>query len=91
MNTQLIPVFVGNISNEGTLLCNARDLYEFLGVGKRFASWITERISEYGFFENQNFIIFSQVREILSRGRPAKDYHLPLDTAKELAMVERNE
>jgi anti-repressor protein len=58
MNTQLIPVFIGNISNECALLCNARDLHEFLGVGKRFASWITERISEYGFVENQDFIIF---------------------------------
>ncbi|EOG6951550.1 antA/AntB antirepressor family protein [Edwardsiella piscicida] len=91
MTTQLIPVFNGTISNEPTLLCNARDLHEFLGVGKRFASWITERITEYEFVENQDYIIFSQSREIIKRGRPTTDYHLTLDTAKELAMVERNE
>ncbi|EBQ5331848.1 transcriptional regulator [Salmonella enterica] len=91
MVTQLIPVFNGTISNETTLLCNARDLHAFLEVGKRFATWITERISEYQFIENQDFLIISQNREKISRGRPAKDYLLTLDTAKELAMVERNE
>ncbi|HBD0359178.1 TPA: antA/AntB antirepressor family protein [Escherichia coli] len=91
MNAQLIPVFNGTISNETALLVNARDLHTFLDVGKRFASWIVERISEYGFVENQDFMIISQVREKIGRGRHAKDYHLTLDTAKELAMVERNE
>ncbi len=91
MASQLIPVFDGTISNETTLLCNARDLHAFLGIGKRFASWITERISEYEFAENQDYVISSQNREKIGRGRPSIDYHLTLDTAKELAMVERNE
>lgn len=89
MTSQRIPVFNGTIANETTLLVNARDLHTFLGVGKRFASWITERIEEYGFVENQDYIAISQKREI-GYGR-GKDYHLTLDTAKETAMVERNE
>ncbi|EPE5170243.1 antA/AntB antirepressor family protein, partial [Yersinia enterocolitica] len=68
MTNQLIPVFDGTISNETTLLCNARDLHSFLGVGKRFASWITERISEYEFAENQDYMIASQIREAKGRG-----------------------
>ncbi|HCP2309454.1 antA/AntB antirepressor family protein [Escherichia coli] len=92
MNSQLIPVFNGTIANETTLFCNARDLHTFLGVGKRFASWITERIAEYGFVENQDYMIASQIREAKGRGgHNRKEYHLTLDTAKELAMVERNE
>ncbi|HBQ4881304.1 TPA: antA/AntB antirepressor family protein, partial [Escherichia coli] len=93
MTCQLIPVFNGTIANETTLLVNARDLHTFLGVGKRFASWITERIAEYGFVENQDYILVSPNREIKGRGgdRRSKDYHLTLDTAKETAMVERNE
>ncbi|EEI9681184.1 phage antirepressor Ant [Salmonella enterica] len=92
MNSQLIPVFNGSISNETTLLCNARDLHAFLEVGKRFASWITERLTEYGFIANQDYVIASQNREAKTRGgHNRKDYHLTLDTAKELAMVERNE
>lgn len=38
MSTQLISVFNGTISNETTLLCNARDLHAFLGIGKVFAA-----------------------------------------------------
>ncbi|EER8554737.1 TPA: phage antirepressor Ant [Escherichia coli] len=92
MTSQLIPVFNGTIANETTLLVNARDLHTFLGVGKRFASWITERIAEYGFVENQDYMIASQIREAKGRGGyNRKEYHLTLDTAKELAMVERNE
>ncbi|EEV6520636.1 phage antirepressor Ant [Escherichia coli] len=92
MNSQLIPVFNGTIANETTLFCNARDLHTFLGVGKRFASWITERIAEYGFVENQDYMIASQIREAKGRGgHNRKEYHLTLDTAKEFAMVERNE
>ncbi len=92
MNNQLIPVFNGSISNESALLCDARKLHTFLEVGKRFASWITERIAEYGFVENQDYVIASQNREAKTRGgHNRKDYHLTLDTAKELAMVERNE
>ncbi|EJQ3734187.1 antA/AntB antirepressor family protein [Escherichia coli] len=93
MTSQLIPVFNGTIANETTLLVNARDLHTFLGVGKRFASWITERIAEYGFVENQDYILVSPNREIKGRGgdRRSKDYHLTLDTTKETAMVERNE
>lgn len=90
MTSQLIPVFNGTISNESALLCNARDLHAFLEVGKRFASWITDRLNEYQFVENQDYIAISQKREI-GHGRGRKDYHLTLDTAKELAMVERNE
>jgi anti-repressor protein len=91
MNNQLIPVFNGSIADESCLTCNARDLHKFLGVGKRFASWIKERIAEYEFLENHDYVIISQNREKIGRGRPTTDYHLTLDTAKELAMVERND
>ena len=93
MNAQLIPVFNGTISNETALLCNARDLHAFLGVKKVFAAWITNRISEYEFIENQDYILLSNLGKQTSGrgGHNRKDYHLTLDTAKELAMVERNE
>ncbi|EBR4950833.1 hypothetical protein C2433_10685 [Salmonella enterica] len=92
MATQLIPVFNGVLNNEPLLLCNARDLHEFLGVGKIFAAWITARIAEYEFVENQDYILLSNSGKQRSRGgHNRKDYHLTLDTAKELAMVERNE
>lgn len=93
MAIQLIPVFNGTIANETALLCNARDLHAFLGVKKVFAAWITNRISEYEFIENQDYILLSNLGKQTSGrgGHNRKDYHLTLDTAKELAMVERNE
>lgn len=90
MTTQLIPVFDGTINNEPTLLCNARDLHAFLGVGKDFSTWINDRISEYGFKANLDYTVFSPDLG-KTVGRRRKDYHLTLDTAKETAMVERNE
>ncbi|EEX8329457.1 phage antirepressor Ant [Escherichia coli] len=90
MTTQLIPVFEGTISNEPTLLVNARDLHGFLEVGKDFSNWIRARLNEYGFVENLDYILFSP-NLAKTPGRRRKDYHLTLDTAKELAMVEHNE
>ncbi|EOQ0008218.1 antA/AntB antirepressor family protein [Escherichia coli] len=93
MTSQLIPVFNGTIDNETTLLVNARDLHSFLGVGRMFAHWVKERIAEYGFVESLDYILICQNGQTKGRGgdRRSKDYHLTLDTAKELAMVERNE
>ncbi|RNI79632.1 antA/AntB antirepressor family protein [Escherichia coli] len=93
MANQLIPVFNGTIDNETTLLVNARDLHSFLGVGRMFAHWVKERIAEYGFVESLDYILICQNGQTKGRGgdRRSKDYHLTLDTAKELAMVERNE
>ncbi|HAH1298580.1 TPA: phage antirepressor Ant [Escherichia coli] len=93
MTSQLIPVFNGTIDNETTLLVNARDLHSFLGVGRMFAHCFKERIAEYGFVESLDYILICQNGQTKGRGgdRRRKDYHLTLDTAKELAMVERNE
>lgn len=98
-NPQLIPVFAGQIATFDVQLCDARVLHRFLKVGRRFATWIAERIQEYGFVENQDFVPTSQKREIgysqngdkPKGGRPTIDFHLTLDMAKELAMVERND
>lgn len=93
MTTQLIPIFNGSISNQTLLLCDARELHSFLGVRKDFSSWIRERIADYGFIENEDFVLLTKIGEqrIGRGGHNRKDYHLTLDTAKELAMVERND
>lgn len=92
MNTQLIPVFNGTISNETVLLCNARDLYVFLSVKRDFSTWFSGRVIEYKFIKDQDYIIAPQNGGAKARGgHNRKDYHLTLDTAKELAMVERND
>jgi anti-repressor protein len=76
------------VSGELKQTVNARDLHEFLEVGKDFSNWIKDRIEQFNFEENQDFIIFAESGE---KGRPRQDYYLTLDMAKELSMVERND
>lgn len=78
---------------------NARDLHAFLGVGKNFGNWISDKIRKYEFVENEEYAkIFYDMNgnetQLLSIGmeRVHKiEYCLTLDVAKELAMVQNNE
>ena len=67
---------------------NARDLWEFLESKQEFSTWIKSRITNYGFEKCNDF---TTVDKIVNRGNTALEYHLSLDMAKEISMVERNE
>ena len=86
-----IKIEQDTIGGELVQTVDARKLHRFLGVRRRFATWIAERIAEYGFIENQDFASFSQIGEKPRGGRPTIEYHLTLDMAKELSMVERTD
>ncbi|EJF85332.1 phage antirepressor Ant [Candidatus Bartonella washoeensis] len=90
MNT-LIKITEQMIDQETVQTVNARELHTFLEVNVRFNDWIARRIEEYDFQENQDFMSFTQKRVKPKSGRPSTEYHLTLDMAKELSMVERNE
>lgn len=96
MNTTLIPTVSGSLDGQTQALVNARDLHQFLESKQHFADWIKNRINEYGFTQDVDFL---GVHTIMSteagffgrREKPVIDYHLSLDMAKELCMVERND
>lgn len=88
MSMTLVPVFNGELDGRYQQLCDARDLHNFLGVGRDFSNWIKGRIDQYGFVESEDF---SPVLAKSTGGRPGQEYHLTLDMAKELAMVENND
>lgn len=96
---KLIKIESKEINDENTPTVNARDLYEFLGVGTRFNDWITVRTEECLFLENKDFCIFTEKKvkidgdgaEVISKGRPTKEYYITLEMAKHLAMMERND
>lgn len=88
MTQQLIPVFNGEIDGIPQQLCDARDLHSFLEISSIFSNWIHRRIAHYGFVEGEDFFPFL---EKSSGGRPGTGFHLTIDTAKELAMVEKTE
>ncbi|MFS1583572.1 MAG: antA/AntB antirepressor family protein [Candidatus Arsenophonus phytopathogenicus] len=87
----LINIETKNVNGGLIQTVNARDLHAFLEIGKDFTTWIKDRIKQYGFAENIDFIVFTNSGENPFGGRPAKEYHISLDMAKELSMVERNE
>lgn len=91
MTTQLIPVFAGELSGAPVQLVDARLLHTFLEVGKDFSTWIKDRIRDYSFIENIDFLL-PKYGEPETRGfQKAIDYHLSIDMAKELGMIERND
>ena len=93
-DTQIIPIHRGAIDGEVIDTVNARELHAFLGIGRDYTTWINARIEKFGFAEGADFVmerVFPGSGENSKGGRPALEYHLTLDMAKELAMVENND
>ena len=77
--------------HNGKRAVNARELHKFLESKYQFANWIQERITKYGFVENQDYEVFKENLKNSNGGRPQTEYALSVDMAKELSMVENNE
>ncbi len=59
MNT-LIKISEKVIDQETVQTVNAHGLHMFLDINIRFNDWISRRIEEYSFQENQDFVSFTQ-------------------------------
>ena len=74
---------------------NARELHTFLEVSTRYNDWITKRVRDYDFLENQDFLIVTEKKVTMTNAGEKvsllKEHYITLDMAKELAMVERND
>lgn len=77
--------------HNGKRAVNARELHQFLESKYQFANWIQERITKYGFVENQDYEVFKENLKNSNGGRPQIEYAISVDMAKELSMVENNE
>ena len=91
MENSILPIYKGRAidgSYQHEQLVNARELWQALKSERQFANWIQDRIEKYGFVEGTDFLTILLKS---SGGRPATEYVLRLDTAKEIAMVENNE
>ena len=79
----LIPV---NYDTEQPTV-SARELYKKLNIGTKFTTWF-ERMKTYGFSEGNEF--FPEVGETSEQGgRPATDYQISIDMAKQICMIQR--
>ena len=86
---EIIKIEQAEVGGEQIQTVNARDLHAFLEVKSDFRNWIKNRISDFGFVENQDFISFGKNLAKPQGGRPSLEYFVSLSMAKELAMVER--
>ena len=87
---QLIQITPRQIAQQSVQTVNARELHSFVQSKQEFANWIKARIEKFGFIEGQDYLVDKFVNNPLG-GRPTLDYHLTIDMAKELAMVENND
>ena len=101
---ELIPLQPQTINGNAVETVSARELHTFLGSKQDFSTWIKNRISEYDFVENQDFVVFHKKMENTAPQKNGAEksmtydnwqgrieYYITLDMAKELSMVERNE
>ena len=81
-------------NNSKEKLINARELHKMLNNKRQFANWIKQRIEQYEFIENKEYIRFNNFVKGDERGYGNKtqiEYFLSINMAKELCMVENNE
>ena len=88
---ELITLQPQTINGATVETVSARELHAFLESKQDFSTWIKNRVEQYDFVENQDFIKLHKKMELSKTGQMGIDYHITLDMAKELAMVERNE
>lgn len=84
---ELMKLNTARIGENSIETVNARDLHIFLEVKTDFKHWISRRIEEFDFVEGLDFRSF--LTESIG-GRPAKEYAISIDMAKELSMVQRS-
>ena len=70
---------------------SGRQLHEALQVKTRYNDWFN-RMTEYGFIENQDYLAITQKR-VTAQGNSTNqvDHIIKLDMAKEIAMIQRTE
>jgi len=70
---------------------SARELHKGLEIGTEFAKWFS-RMCEYGFSDENDYSeVIVKNDENLKGGRPATDYNISVDMAKQICMIQRTE
>ena len=73
-------------------LVSGRELHNFLEIKTPYTQWF-ERMCEYGFVENTDYILVSQKSESsnITGIKVVQDHFITLNMAKEISMLQRNE
>lgn len=71
-------------------IVSGRQLHEALEVKTKYADWFN-RMIDYGFAENQDFLLLKNEQQTGRGGHNKVDHIIKLDMAKEIAMIQRTE
>jgi phage anti-repressor protein len=82
-----IRVFAGAVQGQPALLVDARELHASIAIGRDFSHWIRERIVDYGYVADQDYIKVLPAPPA-PRGRAPLAFHLTLEMAKDLTAIE---
>lgn len=69
---------------------SGRELHEKLEIKTPYTQWF-ERMAEYGFVENEDYVGLSQKCEKPSGGRPSVDHQMTIEMAKQICMIQRTD
>ena len=72
---ELIPLQPQTINGNAVETVSARELHSFLESKQDFSTWIKNRISEYDFIENQDFVCFHKKMEANNATMIEYTYH----------------
>ena len=87
LENNLVPVYE---TDTGEKVIYGTALYKVLQVKSNYTTWIERRFNDIDAVENEDYEVFSKNGINLKGGRPSVDHIIKLDTAKEMAMLERN-
>ena len=79
---ELIPLQPQTINGNAVETVSARELHSFLESKQDFSTWIKNRISEYDFIENQDFVKLHKKMELSKTGQVAIEYFVSVGMAK---------
>ncbi len=85
---ELVPVYT---TGTGEKVVYGTELHKVLQVKSNYTTWIERRFNDIDAIENENYEVFSKSGINLKGGRPQIEHIIKLDTAKEMAMLERND
>lgn len=86
LENELVPVYE---TDKGSKVVNGRELYMVLNSKQDFSTWVKKRLNECDAMENKDFSRLHKKME--ANNANMIEYIILLDTAKEMAMLERNE
>lgn len=85
IENELVPVYE---TDTGEKVVNGRELHSVLQSKQDFSTWVKARLKECDAIENEDYDRFHKKME--ANNATMIEYIIKLDTAKEMAMLERN-